>query len=57
MTLSTPNCTALLMEGGGDISLVQKARGHRDIRTTMMYTQATTDPRLAAAVQKAFKVR
>ena len=26
-------CTQLLAAGGGDISLVQKARGHRDIRT------------------------
>jgi site-specific recombinase XerC len=49
-------CTALLLDGGGDISLVQKARGHRDIRTTMMYTQVVVDPRLAVAVRKAFRV-
>ena len=40
-------CTQLLMAGGGDISLVQKARGHRDIRTTLVYTQVVIDPRLA----------
>jgi len=49
-------CTTLLLEGGGDISLVQKARGHRDIRTTMIYTQVVVDPRLAVAVQRAFRV-
>jgi site-specific recombinase XerC len=49
-------CTQLLMAGGGDITLVQKARGHRDIRTTMIYTQVVSDPRLEAAVQKAFRV-
>ena len=47
-------CTLLLQEGGGDISLVQKARGHRDVRTTMVYTQVVVDPRLAGAVKKAF---
>lgn len=48
-------CTQLLMAGGGDISLVQKARGHRDIRTTMVYTQVVIDPRLASAVRQAFQ--
>jgi site-specific recombinase XerD len=48
-------CTTLLLEGA-DISLVQKARGHRDIRTTMIYTQVVVDPRLAVAVAKAFRV-
>jgi integrase len=48
-------CTTLLLEGG-DISLVQKARGHRDIRTTMIYTQVVVDPRLATAVHRAFRV-
>lgn len=47
-------CTRLLTAGGGDISLVQKARAHRDIRTTMIYTQVVIDPRLAEAVKKAF---
>lgn len=47
-------CTKLLQDGGGDISLVQKARGHRDIRTTLIYTQVVVDPRLTAAVHKAF---
>jgi integrase len=47
-------CTQLLMNGGGDVSLVQKARGHRDIRTTLVYTQVVVDPRLAEAVRKAF---
>jgi site-specific recombinase XerC len=47
-------CTKLLHEGGGDISLVQKARGHRDIRTTLVYTQVNVDPRLALAVRRAF---
>lgn len=48
-------CTKLLMDGGGDIAMVQKARGHRDIRTTLIYTQVTLDPRLAAAVIRAFQ--
>lgn len=48
-------CTQLLMAGGGDISLVQKARGHRDIRTTMVYTQVVIDPRLASVVRQAFR--
>lgn len=47
-------CTKLLMDGGGDIAMVQKVRGHRDIRTTLIYTQVVVDPRLAAAVRKAF---
>ena len=47
-------CTQLLMAGGGDVSLVQKARGHRDIRTTLIYTQVVVDPRLASAVERAF---
>jgi integrase len=50
-------CTQLLLKGGGDVSLVQKARGHRDIRTTLMYTQVVVDPRLAEAVEKAFTVK
>ena len=37
--------------------LVQKARGHRDIRTTLVYTQVVVDPRLTDAVRKAFAVR
>ena len=50
-------CTQLLLHGGGDVALVQKARGHRDIRTTLVYTQVTVDPRLAEAVKKAFTLR
>ena len=50
-------CTQLLMHGGGDVALVQKARGHRDIRTTLAYTQVAVDPRLAEAVEKAFTLR
>ena len=50
-------CTQLLIHGGGDVALVQKARGHRDIRTTVAYTQVAVDPRLAEAVEKAFTLR
>jgi integrase len=50
-------CTQLLLEGGGDLAMVQKARGHRDIRTTLAYTQVIVDPRLAEAVRKAFAFR
>ena len=50
-------CTQLLLNGGGDVALVQKARGHRDIRTTLAYTQVTVDPRLTEAVEKAFTLR
>ena len=56
-TLYIPTGTHLLQFGGGDISLVQKARGHPDIRTTLIYTQVVVDPRLDDAVQKAFAVR
>jgi integrase len=50
-------CTELLYKGGGDISMVQKARGHRDPRTTAIYTTVVVDPRLSAAVQQAFTVK
>jgi site-specific recombinase XerD len=30
-------CTQLLNAGTDDLSLVQEARGHRDIRTTQIY--------------------
>jgi integrase/recombinase XerD len=50
-------CTQLLLSGGADISLVQKARGHRDIRTTLIYTQVAVDPRLTEAVNKAFSMK
>jgi restriction endonuclease Mrr len=50
-------CTQLLMSGGADVSLAQKARGHRDIRTTLIDTQVVADPRLADAVQRAFSPR
>jgi len=49
-------CTQVLMVGGGDISLVQKLLGHRDIRTTQIYTQVVIDPRANDAVQKAFGI-
>lgn len=49
-------CTQLLLHGGGDVALVQKARGHRDIRTTLIYTQVVVDPRLEEAVTRAFAI-
>jgi len=50
-------CTQLLLCGGADVSLVQKARGHRDVRTTLIYTQVVVDPRLADVVKKAFATK
>lgn len=47
-------CTQLLLVGGAPVDLVQKARGHRDIRTTQIYTKVIVDPRLAHAVHQAF---
>ncbi len=46
--------TQLLLEGSDDLSLVQEALGHRDARTTRVYTTVKVNPRLVAAVRKAF---
>jgi site-specific recombinase XerD len=47
--------TQLLLRGSDDLSLVQEALGHRDARTTRIYTTVKVNPRLIAAVTKAFK--
>jgi integrase len=44
----------LNVQGEADITAVQMARGHKDVRTTQIYTQMVADPRIAAAVKKAF---
>jgi site-specific recombinase XerD len=46
--------TQLLLKGSDDLSLVQEALGHRDARTTRIYTTVKVNPRLIAAVRKAF---
>jgi site-specific recombinase XerC len=46
-------CTYLI-ETGTEITTVQKVRGHKDVRTTQIYTKMTVDPRVAVAVKKAF---
>ena len=46
--------TQLLLQGSDDLSLVQEALGHRDARTTRIYTTVKVNPRLTAAVRKAF---
>ena len=46
--------TQLLLHGSDDLSLVQEALGHRDGRTTRIYTTVKVNPRLIAAVRKAF---
>ncbi len=46
--------TQLLLNGSDDLSVVQEALGHRDIRTTRIYTTVKVNPRLTAAVRKAF---
>jgi site-specific recombinase XerD len=46
--------TQLLLEGSDDLSIVQEALGHRDVRTTRIYTTVKVNPRLIAAVKKAF---
>jgi site-specific recombinase XerD len=46
--------TQLLLKGADDLSLVQEALGHRDLRTTRIYTTVKVNPRLFAAVKKAF---
>ena len=46
--------TQLLLKGADDLSLVQEALGHRDLRTTRIYTTVKVNPRLVAAVKKAF---
>jgi site-specific recombinase XerD len=46
--------TQLLLKGSDDLALVQEALGHRDARTTRIYTTVKVNPRLIAAVRKAF---
>ena len=46
--------THLLLRGADDVSIVQEALGHRDPRTTRIYTNVKVNPRLIAAVRKAF---
>jgi integrase len=46
--------TQLLLKGSDDLSIVQEALGHRDARTTRIYTTVKVNPRLIAAVKKAF---
>ena len=46
--------TQLLLKGADDLTLVQEALGHRDPRTTRIYTTVKVNPRLIAAVRKAF---
>ena len=46
--------TQLPMKGSDNLSLVQEALGHRDARTTRIYTTVKVNPRLVAAVRKAF---
>lgn len=46
--------TQLLLKGTDDLALVQEALGHRDARTTRIYTTVKVNPRLIAAVRKAF---
>lgn len=46
--------TQLLLKGSDDLALVQEALGHRDARTTRIYTTVKVNPRLMAAVRKAF---
>jgi integrase len=46
--------TQLLLKGSDDLSIVQEALGHRDPRTTRIYTTVKVNPRLMAAVRKAF---
>jgi integrase len=46
--------TQLLLKGSDDLALVQEALGHRDARTTRIYTTMKVNPRLIVAIQKAF---
>ena len=43
-----------VLRGSGDITVVQELRGHRDVRTTRIYTMTIADPRHTAAIAKAF---
>ena len=43
-----------VLRGSGDITVVQELRGHRDVRTTRIYTTTIADPRHTAAIAKAF---
>jgi site-specific recombinase XerD len=53
-TLRRSYATQLLLKGADDLCLVQEALGHRDLRTTRIYTTVKVNPRLVAAVKKAF---
>ena len=44
----------LLLNGSDDLSVVQEALGDRNVRTTRIYTTVKVNPRLIAAVRKAF---
>ena len=48
-------CTQLHVEGQADITVVQKARGHKDVRTTQIDTVMRVDPRITTAVKRAFR--
>ena len=53
-TLRHSYATQLMVKGNDDLALVQEARGHRDLRTTRVYTTMKVNPRLVEAVNKAF---
>jgi len=46
--------TTLRVQISSTITVVQKARGHKDVRTTQIYTMMRVDARLAVAVKRAF---
>jgi len=43
-----------MLKGNDDLAVVQEALGHRDLRTTRIYTTVKVNPRLVEAVKKAF---
>jgi hypothetical protein len=53
-TLAFAYPTQVLLRGSDDLSVVQEALGHRDARTTRIYTTVKVNPRLITAVRKAF---
>lgn len=48
------HATQLLLKGADDLTLVQEALGHRDVRTTRIYTTVKVNPRLMGDIRKAF---